>query len=281
VLKFLLLPHRHIATSHWHQFCLLFCLLLAADAHLTISSHESHIMSDTFPAAFQKKNVLSGFSPRVFPRPDYISFVDNLKMMAKEILYQSGFIGTCITLFVFPLYTILMALLREQLDPETSEKMLFTIAFNCTHLLAYIFWNSVFGFCDYFGYWQQFKLARKGYMQPNQALIVHTIVQAFVSQVIVNPLLTYYMLYDVFMTCGMSATDAPLPSLSDMFLVYCAANMFNSFFFYWAHRIFHHSSLYATFHKKHHEYRGTMGISAEHAGMTLASPRLALCCDLT
>lgn len=216
-----------------------------------------------------KKNVLTGFSPRVFPRPAYISLADNLKMMAKEILYQSGFLGCCYTLLVFPLYTVLLASCRELFGADLSDKMLFTIVVNLSHLGAYTFWNSLFGFCDYFGYWQQFKLSRKSYMQPDQTLILQTLAQAFVSQVIVNPLLTYYFLYDVFKTCGMTTIDAPLPPVSEMFFVYCFANVFNSFFFYWAHRIFHHSLLYATFHKQHHEYRGTMGISAEHSGEQL------------
>jgi methylsterol monooxygenase len=214
------------------------------------------------------KKVLTGFSPRVYPRPEYISLAANLKMMAKEILFQSGFLGTCYTLLLFPLYQTVMTNLRENLDPETSEKILFTIAFNSSHLVAYIFWNSLFGCFDYFGLMQQFKLARKSFMQPNKALIVQTLVQAAVSQLIINPLLSYYMLYDVFKSFGMSASDAPLPSILEMFKVYCMANIFNSFFFYWAHRIFHSSLLYATFHKQHHEYRGTMGISAEHAGKT-------------
>ena len=187
-------------------------------------------------------------------------------MMGKEILYQSGFVGSCYTLLMFPLYTIGMTSLRKVLGSDASEKMLFTIAFNVTHLTAYIMWNSLFGLCDYFGYWQQFKLSRKPYMQPNKTLIVQTLIQAFISQVIVNPLLTFYLLFDLFKTCGMSGIDAPLPPVSEIFLVYCFASFFNSFFFYWAHRIFHHSALYATFHKQHHEYRGTMGISAEHAG---------------
>lgn len=109
-------------------------------------------------------------------------------------------------------------------------------------------------------------------MKSSTAEVVQTLLQAFISQVIVNPLLTYYWLYDAFKTLGMSATDAPLPPYYEIFMVYCASNFFNSFFFYWAHRLFHHSALYATFHKKHHEYRGTMGISAEHAGSPTVPP---------
>lgn len=215
----------------------------------------------------KNKNVFTGFSPVVYPRPAYISVASHLKMMTKEIVFQSGFIGTCLTLLVFPLYQMLLESLRAHVPYEVSDKMLFTVVFNGTHIIAYSFWNFLFGCCDYFGYWERFKLARKPYMQPNKQLIVQTLVQAAIGQIIINPLLTYYYLYDVFKSFGMSDAGAPLPAPSEMFLVYCAANVFNSFFFYWAHRIFHSSLLYATFHKQHHEYRGTMGISAEHAGL--------------
>ena len=35
--------------------------------------------------------------------------------------------------------------------------------------------------------------------------------------------------------------------------------------FYWTHRMLHHPSLYARFHKQHHEYKGTIGFAAEYA----------------
>lgn len=220
----------------------------------------------TDSATVVNKNVLTGFSPRVYPRPEYISLGANLKMMAKEILYQSGFLGTCYTFLIFPIYKNLMTSMRQHVDHEMSEKLMFTIIFNGSHLIAYIIWNSFFGCCDYFGYLENFKLARKSYMQPNKSLVIETVIQAAISQLIVNPLLTYYWLFDVFIFFGMSSIDAPLPPLTHIFLVYCVANVFNSFFFYWAHRFFHSSLLYSTFHKQHHVYRGTMGISAEHAG---------------
>jgi hypothetical protein len=228
--------------------------------------------SSSSSASADKKNVLTGFTPRVYPRPQYISFADHMTMMFKEIVFQSGFLGSCFAFLLYPLFQASVAFLRELHrqhygnESDISDKMLFTIAFNATHFFAYVFWNSLFGCCDYFGYLEKFKLARKSYMQPNKSLIVQTVVQAMVGQLIVNPLLTYYFLYDIFKSFGMSDVNAPLPHVSEIFLVFCVANVFNSFFFYWAHRIFHSSMLYATFHKQHHEYRGTMGISAEHAG---------------
>lgn len=104
-------------------------------------------------------------------------------------------------------------------------------------------------------------------MKPNKTLVIETVVQAAVSQIIVNPLLTFYFLFDAFIYFGMSSVDSPLPPVAEIFMVYCVSNVFNSFFFYCAHRVFHSSVLYATFHKQHHVYQGTMGISAEHAGV--------------
>lgn len=35
--------------------------------------------------------------------------------------------------------------------------------------------------------------------------------------------------------------------------------------FYWTHRLLHSKSLYARFHKQHHEYTGTISFAAEYA----------------
>lgn len=213
-----------------------------------------------------QKNVITGFSPRVYPRPEYAPLTSNLTMMAKEIFYQSGFLGTCCTFLLYPFYTTFVSMMRHLFGPDISERMLFVIVFNATHLIAYATWNSFFGICDYAGFLQKYKLPRKDYMRSSIQTIVKTIVEAAIGQIVINPLLTYYVLFDLFKKFGMSDIDSPLPTVGNLFAVYCFANFFNSFFFYWAHRIFHSSLLYSRFHKQHHEYRGTMGISAEHAG---------------
>ena len=43
------------------------------------------------------------------------------------------------------------------------------------------------------------------------------------------------------------------------------AHLFNDFFFYWAHRLFHAKSLYKHVHKQHHSYNGSIGFAAEFA----------------
>ena len=35
--------------------------------------------------------------------------------------------------------------------------------------------------------------------------------------------------------------------------------------FYWSHRLLHHPSVYKSWHKQHHEYRGSIGFAAEYA----------------
>ena len=43
------------------------------------------------------------------------------------------------------------------------------------------------------------------------------------------------------------------------------AKVFNDFGFYWTHRIFHFKSIYKLWHKKHHEFTGTVGFAAEYS----------------
>merc|ERR1711988_232900 len=44
------------------------------------------------------------------------------------------------------------------------------------------------------------------------------------------------------------------------------AYWFNEIFFYIGHRLVHADWLYAKVHKEHHNYTGTIGFAAEHAG---------------
>jgi methylsterol monooxygenase len=94
--------------------------------------------------------------------------------------------------------------------------------------------------------------------------MISTVIAASISQLIVNPVLTYY-LYPVFQYFGFLALDAPLPSYTELFLTYSGGFVFNDIMFYLAHRTLHSKALYFL-HKQHHQYAGSMGIAAEYAG---------------
>jgi sterol desaturase/sphingolipid hydroxylase (fatty acid hydroxylase superfamily) len=118
--------------------------------------------------------------------------------------------------------------------------------------------------CDKYLWLQQYKLARKPYMEPSAALVWKTNRNAMFSQLILIPLIGYWF-FGLFKYFGMYDLDDPLPSLQQMMAQFVIAHIFNDFGFYWSHRIGHTKFFYERVHKQHHEYSGTVGQSAEYA----------------
>lgn len=208
--------------------------------------------------------VCAGFSPRIEPRPPYPSLGFTVHMIAKEMLYQSALLGLVLTYATFPIYQRIVAVVRAQLHGYGSDPMVFTIVANLVHLGTYSVINGSFGVFDYAGVLQQYKLARKPYMKATKSLLVSTLLEAALSQLVINPAVLYY-LYPYLQRLGMHPLDAQLPSVQNIFFTFCLAYLVNCFGFYWAHRTFHAKALYAYFHKQHHEFSGSIGIAAEHA----------------
>lgn len=59
--------------------------------------------------------------------------------------------------------------------------------------------------------------------------------------------------------------QSPLPPFYTVASHFCVAFFTLDFTFYWAHRWFHTPVMYRLFHKKHHEYKWTIGFAAEWA----------------
>jgi hypothetical protein len=206
----------------------------------------------------------AGFTPRLNPRPQYPSGWHMLWKTSTGIAIQSGLLGTVLCLLLYPYFLIIVERLRLILGEKGSDRLIFTILSNATHTGAYVVINGSFGLFDYFKLFQQYKLARKPYMIPSRNLIISTLFHAALGQLVINPLATYY-LYPSMVRMGLMNLTDPLPSIRTVFWVFCFADLFNGFGFYVAHRTLHSKLLYAAIHKQHHEYQGTIGITAEHA----------------
>eukprot|EP01095_Lingulamoeba_sp_RSL-Kostka_P012227 TRINITY_DN47_c0_g1_i1.p1 TRINITY_DN47_c0_g1~~TRINITY_DN47_c0_g1_i1.p1 ORF type:complete len:266 (-),score=41.46 TRINITY_DN47_c0_g1_i1:167-964(-) len=55
-----------------------------------------------------------------------------------------------------------------------------------------------------------------------------------------------------------------LPSLSEFFLHIAILWFWADGYFYWSHRLMHHRIFYKRFHKKHHEFKTTIGIASNY-----------------
>jgi sterol desaturase/sphingolipid hydroxylase (fatty acid hydroxylase superfamily) len=206
-----------------------------------------------------------GFSPRVFPRPTYPPLSETIVQMVRSVGFQSGVLGTLICLLIYPSYLQLMLWFKNVLGDNYNDAMLVTILLSISHTGTFVVINGLFGLFDYFSFFQEFKLARKPYMIPKLSLVARCLIEALIGQLVISPLGAYYLLYPAFINHGMVDSFSPLPSPFELFRGFCLANLFNGITFYCSHRLFHSKLLYATFHKQHHEFNGTIGIAAEYA----------------
>jgi hypothetical protein len=207
----------------------------------------------------------AGFSPRVYPRPQYLPPSDTVVQMVRSVVFQSGVLGTIICILLYPVYFQFMLWLKELLGDRYNDALLVTIILSISHTGTYILVNGIFGIFDYFSLFQEYKLARKPYMIPKTHLLLRCLGEALLGQLFFSPLGAYYLLYPAFRNAGMVDSFAPLPPTWELFRGFCIANLFNGVAFYAAHRLFHSKLLYSAIHKQHHEFNGTIGIAAEYA----------------
>ncbi len=103
-----------------------------------------------------------------------------------------------------------------------TDALLFSILSTLTHTAVYVSINGMFAYCDAKGIFQEYKLARKPYMIPSTELTKKCLTEAFVSQLIINPIATYFI-YRHFLVKGyMLPMSAPLPAVHELALIYFA-----------------------------------------------------------
>lgn len=146
---------------------------------------------------------------------------------------------------------------------QLSDRMFFVVSSFLIHELLFNFVNLMTLSWDYFQLFQSFKLPRVKAQLPSNSLIITTVLEAIPGHWIIQPLLLYYI-YDVFIYFG-TTVQGNLPPLYIVFTHIFISSLTNDFLFYFMHRLFHHPSLYEMVHKKHHEYKGTIGFAAEYS----------------
>lgn len=139
-----------------------------------------------------------------------------------------------------------------------DERMVFTIG---TYLINLVVFWSLNAMLYIFYKYDMFpdKRINKGAMPP-QELINECLIQLVVNHLLIYPVVTYFM-YPVFSHFGMQV-NAPLPPLRTFLRDFLVSVAFNDTLFYWAHRMFHHPSIYQYFHKKHHRFNYSIGIAS-------------------
>jgi sterol desaturase/sphingolipid hydroxylase (fatty acid hydroxylase superfamily) len=174
-----------------------------------------------------------------------------------------------LALVLFPAYTAAVGLLRgaltQVLGPAwATDQVVFAVMVNLTHTAMYVSWTGMFAAFDAYGLFSKYKMARKPHMALKKGLVAKALSEQAVGQLLINPLLTYWA-YPTFVSHGLLGLDASLPPAAAMFRTFIVAHVVNGVGFYAAHRLLHCSVLYATLHKQHHEFAGTVGLAAEYA----------------
>jgi methylsterol monooxygenase len=168
-------------------------------------------------------------------------------------------------------------------DGKTLEDALVFVGMTMAlHAVLYFGLNGFFLLCDVTGFLSRWKLPRTARMKIPAGRIRQTIVDAVVNQFVVGPFSIFgiYLALAHFKSAFAVPSDpaAPItnrpadatmlatPDLGTAVMHMALASLFNEVLFYIAHRAFHEvPGLYVRFHKKHHQYIGSIGFAAEHA----------------
>lgn len=146
-----------------------------------------------------------------------------------------------------------------------SERALFVAGSLLIHNGLYFSMGFFYLACDRQGWCRRYRLPRRPAQEADPELIQRTVLEGSVSHLLVEPF-TLWFVYDVFTYFGMSAEAADVPRPTVVFGQFLLQTAALDFLFYVTHRALHHPRLYK-FHKKHHEYKGTVAFAAEHASL--------------
>lgn len=206
------------------------------------------------------------FTPRLpaGQRPKYPELLPFLLWHGALPTVQAAFWSTVVAQLWLPAYLAAVSLWQQQ---QWSEPTFISASLAIVSLAMYFGYNSVYLAMENFQLLEQFRIGRTpGQHKSTLSNIRFTLIRAAVSKVFVIPLLVYYVVVPVMKACGSPSFDDAVPSVPVMAGEFAIAYWFNEFFFYWGHRLLHADGLYARFHKEHHNYTGTVGVAAEHAG---------------
>jgi len=204
------------------------------------------------------------FTPRLPERPTYPALLPFLLSNGIVPTLHAAFWSTLCAQLWLPLYKHAVVAWQEQ---GWSEEAFVSVSVTIVSTSMYFGYNSVYMAFEHWGVLDDYRIRRTpGQQKSTNANIRFTLIRAAVSKLLLNPLMIWYLVFPFMRACGTPAYHAPTPSPLELARQFVIAYWFNEFFFYWAHRALHTDWLYTALHKEHHNYTGTVGFAAEHAG---------------
>lgn len=138
------------------------------------------------------------------------------------------------------------------------ERFEFILCAFLAHEIPFWIYCFIEWFLTRFKLLQKFKIEEKN---PSSELVYKSYKQVFIAHFVFQ-WITLYFAYDLVRLRG--CFDVAFPSIF-MFVIQFAWNIcVCDTLLYWNHRTLHHPSLYARFHKQHHEYKSPIPVSSEY-----------------
>jgi sterol desaturase/sphingolipid hydroxylase (fatty acid hydroxylase superfamily) len=143
-----------------------------------------------------------------------------------------------------------------------SDQLLF--ALGSWLVLHGTFWglNLIFYIIYHFDLFKTYKVQPGKWPEPE--LVKRALKGLIVQALFTDPLAGYFLLYPGFIFFGMDMR-APVPDAWTILKQFALFIVINDTIFYWSHRLLHHPAIYKYVHKKHHEFKVTIGIAAMYA----------------
>lgn len=123
-------------------------------------------------------------------------------------------------------------------------------------------WGNIFivMLIDYLNIFQKYKIQKD--KKPELSLIYEALSNVIIGHSLFIPLLLYYY-KPSYLNITMKYEE--LPSLIECILILILWQFLFDTYFYWTHRLLHHSLIYQYIHKQHHKFKVPVGISALYA----------------
>jgi len=142
-----------------------------------------------------------------------------------------------------------------------EDRMLFV--YGSWFLLEVTFWGfNGFLWLIYRNNWfSKYKISPETF--PDSSLVKDCLIHLAINNFLLRPFILYF-LYPSFQKFGLH-TSGEIPSLSTFVFQILFFIVVNDTTFYWSHRLLHHRAIYKHIHKKHHQFKSTIGIASEYA----------------
>eukprot|EP00123_Amoebidium_parasiticum_P016538 comp23483_c0_seq1/m.39272 comp23483_c0_seq1/g.39272 ORF comp23483_c0_seq1/g.39272 comp23483_c0_seq1/m.39272 type:complete len:287 (-) comp23483_c0_seq1:388-1248(-) len=143
-----------------------------------------------------------------------------------------------------------------------NDHHFFWVTFLLGHTGVFLVLNAMLYLVHKYRLFEQYKIQKEKY--PEGELLKECLKHLARNHFLTMPIQVYFAYYLIQYVIG-DTFQGPLPSVPEVALQVFGCMVVEDTLFYWAHRALHHRSIYKYVHKKHHEFKVSVGIASEYA----------------